>query len=75
MAARLCARMSTSTPTTMPSPFSRCSSDALRISDPPCAIPVSTIARGFTLHTSSCSAITSAGSWMIGLPSQVKLYV
>ena len=48
--------------------------EALKIREPPCAIPVSMIRSGFTDQISSCMATMSCGYWMIGRPSQLKLY-
>ena len=63
IAARLFARMSISTPTTSafggpPDAAFSSSSDAQRISEPPWAMPVSTIRSGFRTQTSSCIAIS-----------------
>ena len=73
MATRLCARMSMSTPTTRPSPPSSSSIEAVKMSEPPWAMPVSTITSGFAFQMISCSATTSCGHWMTGRPSHVKL--
>ncbi|MNT80437.1 hypothetical protein D3C72_2198900 [compost metagenome] len=88
MAARLWARMSMSTPSTlrreargsivvpasMASLMSRsASSEALSTSEPPWAMPVSMMRSGRTRHTSSCMATMSCGYWMIGRPIQSKL--
>ena len=47
--------------------------EAEKISDPPCATPVSTIRSGRQRQITSCTASTSCGYWMIGRPSQLKL--
>ena len=78
MAARLCARMSMSTPTTSASagpPHAALSSsiEAENTSEPPWAMPVSMIRSGCTCQISSCIATMSCGYWMIGRPSQEKL--
>ncbi|MNY70536.1 hypothetical protein D3C86_2086920 [compost metagenome] len=67
MVSRLWARMSMSTPTTLPLPIS-CSREAWKIMDPPRATPVSTITSGRVAQMTSCVAMTSAGIWMIGTP-------
>ena len=56
---RLWGRMSTSTPTTLPGPPSISRMDAENTSEPPRAIPVSTINEGRTLQMTSCTAIMS----------------
>ena len=48
--------------------------DAQKISEPPWAMPVSTIRSGWIVQISSCIATMSCGYWMIGRPSQAKLY-
>ena len=48
--------------------------DAEKISEPPWAMPVSTIRSGWSDQISSCIATMSCGYWMIGRPSQAKLY-
>ena len=48
--------------------------DAEKISEPPCAMPVSMIRSGCTDQISSCIATMSCGYWMIGRPSHEKLY-
>ena len=73
IASRLCARMSMSTPITRPSPPSSSSIDAEKISEPPCAMPVSTMTCGRTRQMTSWIATMSCGNWMIGRPSQLKL--
>ena len=47
--------------------------EAEKISEPPWAMPVSTIRSGCTRQISSCIATMSCGYWMIGRPSQEKL--
>ena len=44
--------------------------EALKISEPPWAIPVSIIRSGRTVQINSCMATISCGYWMIGRPSQ-----
>ena len=57
-------------PASIPSHRSRrASMEALMISEPPCAIPVSMIRSGFIRQTSSCIATISCGYWIIGRPS------
>ena len=73
MATRLCARMSMSTPMTRPSPPSSSSIEEVKMSEPPWAMPVSTITSGFVLQMISWSAMTSCGHWITGRPSHVKL--
>ncbi|MNL55131.1 hypothetical protein D3C87_1785130 [compost metagenome] len=70
---RLCARMSISTPTTLPLPIS-CSREAWKIIEPPRATPVSTMTSGLVAQMTSWVAITSAGIWMIGTPIQDQRY-
>ena len=48
--------------------------DALKISEPPWAIPVSMIRSGLIDQTSSYTATISWGYWIIGRPCQEKLY-
>ena len=48
--------------------------EALRIKEPPCAIPASMIRSGLTCQISSCIATMSCGYWMMGRPSDEKLY-
>jgi len=45
---------------------------ARKRTDPPRAIPVSMMMSGFVDQMTSCVAMTSAGIWMIGTPSQVQ---
>ena len=54
---------------------SKASIEALRISEPPWAMPVSMMRSGFTAQTTSWKLTMSAGSWMIGRPIQAKLYM
>ena len=87
MAARLWARMSMSMPRTlrfdllgsitvpdsMASHMSRRANiEALKISEPPWAMPVSMMRSGLICQISSCMATMSWGNWMIGRPSQLK---
>jgi 3-deoxy-D-manno-octulosonic-acid transferase len=72
------ARMSMSMPSTLAScapPQAAFSSSmaALKISEPPWAIPVSMIRSGCTRQMISCIATMSCGYWMIGRPIQAKL--
>ena len=48
--------------------------EALKISEPPWAMPVSMIRSGLIGQISSCIATMSCGYWMIGRPIQAKLY-
>jgi hypothetical protein len=48
-------------------------SDALNVSEPPRATPVSTITSGRTSQTISCVTRTSGGNWMIGRPHHRQL--
>ena len=56
------------------SPPSSASIDAEKTSEPPWAIPVSTITSGCVRQMISCSAIMSCGNWIAGRPSQLQLY-
>jgi len=85
IASRLCGRISISIPKTfrsvrlgfiisfpvaIASAISRSASiEALKMSDPPWAIPVSMIRSGFTCQMISCIATMSWGYWMMGRPS------
>lgn len=48
--------------------------EALKIRDPPWAIPVSIIKSGFTFQIISCIPAISCGYWIMGLPNHSKLY-
>jgi len=63
-----------SMPITDPWPSS-CSIEADITTEPPWATPVSITRSGFTAQMISCIASASVGNWIIGRPSQEKLFM